>query len=258
MQKLRKRFGQHVLTDKNTIADIVQTIHPVPRQIICEIGPGLGAITLPILKKVGALHAIEIDRDLCSALLEKCKNVGKLTLHQNDALHFDFNDLASAGRPMRLIGNLPYNISTPLLFHLLRFSNVIADMHFTLQKEVVDRIVSTPGQARYSRLSVMVQSYYGVERLFDITSSMFTPPPKVMSSFMRLLPHAIGTMEIINRALFDNIIASAFQQRRKTVRNSLASMVSTNQLRQARIDPNQRPQEISIRQYITLANQLSN
>lgn len=255
--KLRKRFGQHLLTDKGVIADIARAIDPAPSQIFCEIGPGLGAITLPMLKKAGVLHAIEIDRDLGGTLSKKCKAATNFRLHQTDALHFDFNDIGSPKRPVRLIGNLPYNVSTPLLFHLLSFAEIITDMHFMLQKEVVGRITATPGKPEYGRLSVMVQSYCKVESLFDVPSRMFTPPPKVTSSFMRLLPYGVDKPDIIDPLLFGRIVEIAFQQRRKTIKNSLASVASASQLRKASIDPNQRPQEVSIRQYIELANQIA-
>lgn len=258
IKKLRKRFGQHLLTDKNTISDIVQVINPSPQQNICEIGPGLGAITIPLLMHMGTMQAIEIDRDLSTELLKRCKAVGDLALYQADVLKFNFNDIASADQPVRLIGNLPYNISTPLLFHLLQFSNIIEDMHFMLQKEVVERITATPGNSEYSRLSVMVQSYYKVESLFDIGPSMFSPPPKVTSSFMRLIPCDVAQGKLIDRSLFNRIVEIAFHQRRKTIKNNLASIASENQLQQALIDPNLRPQEISIRQYISLTKQLSN
>lgn len=258
IKKLRKRFGQHLLTDKNTISDIVQVINPSPQQNICEIGPGLGAITVPVLMHVGTMQAIEIDRNLSTELLKKCKPVGDLTLYQADVLKFNFNDIASLDQPIRLIGNLPYNISTPLLFYLLQFSNIIEDMHFMLQKEVVERITATPGNSEYSRLSVMVQSYYKVESLFDIAATMFSPPPKVTSSFMRLIPCDVALGKLIDRSLFNRIVEIAFHQRRKTIKNNLASIASESQLQQALIDPSLRPQEISIRQYITLTNQLSN
>ena len=256
-KKLRKRFGQHLLTDTDTISDIVQAINPTSQQNLCEIGPGLGAITLPILQQARAMHAIEIDRDLSKELLEKCKKIGKLTLHQCDALKFDFNLIANLDQTIRLIGNLPYNISTPLLFYLLQFSDCIEDMHFMLQKEVVERVTALPGDSDYSRLSIMTQSYYKVENLFDIAPNMFSPPPKVTSSFMRLSPCDIGKTELLNRELFNKIIEFAFQQRRKTIKNNLSSMVSNKQLQQASIDPNQRPQEISIQQYIILTNLLT-
>ena len=257
VNKLRKRFGQHLLVDSGTISNIVQAINPLPQQNIYEIGAGLGAITLPILQRSNAMHAIEIDRDLSKKLLEKCKDAGELTLHQTDVLKFNFADIAKPEEPLRLVGNLPYNISTPLIFHLLQFSNLIKDMHFMLQKEVVDRITATAGTPTYSRLSIMVQSYYKVESLFDIAPAMFSPPPKVISSFMRLLPCNDFQHKIKDRSLFNKIIGTAFQQRRKTIKNSLATIVSEHQLQLASIPTHLRAQEISIHQYITLANQLT-
>ncbi len=254
-KKLRKRFGQHLLVDNNTILDIVQTINPRPQQNICEIGPGLGAITVPALKQVGVLHAIEIDRDLSAELVKKCLSIGKLILHQTDVLQFDFNKISNLKQHCRLIGNLPYNISTPLLFHLLEF-NHIEDIHFMLQKEVVDRITAKAGDSSYSRLSVMIQSHYKVESLFDIAPSMFSPPPKVTSSFMRLTPNHDLNKKIINRDSFNRLVGLAFHQRRKTIKNNLATLATEEQLKQASINPKQRPQEISIHQYIRLSNQL--
>ena len=255
---LRKRFGQHFLTDKTIIHTIVQIINPTVKQNICEIGPGLGAITLPILKKINQMHAVEIDRDLAQELQVKCKDIGTVIIHNADVLKFNFNDIADPNQPMRLIGNLPYNISTSLLFHLLNFSSLIMDMHFMLQKEVVDRIIAKPGHSQYSRLTVMVQSYYDVESLLDISPDMFTPPPKVNSSFLRLMQNDVYEKKIKNRNLFNNIIDTAFNQRRKTIKNSLSSIVSRQQLENAIIDPDLRPQEISIQQYIKLSNQLVN
>lgn len=253
---LRKRFGQHLLTDENTIDSIVQIISPLPTQTICEIGPGYGAITLPILKKIHSLHAIEIDKDLAKQLKIKCEGKGKLTLHNIDVLKFNINEEFDSDVSIRLVGNLPYNISTPLLFYLLTFSNKISDMHFMLQKEVVDRIVATPGSSEYSRLSVMIQSYYDATQLLDIPPCMFTPPPKVQSSFIRMVPNEKYSKLIKNRKLFKKIIDSAFNQRRKTIKNSLTNIATSTELESAGINPNIRPQEISIQQYISLSNQL--
>lgn len=255
--KHSKRLGQHFLTDENTIAAIVQAIAPARGQNILEIGPGLGAITLPVLRSAGAMHAIEIDQRLSDALPERCAQAGALTLHQGDVLKFDLNRVASSSHPVRLIGNLPYNISTPLLFHLQRFTGMIVDMHFMLQKEVVERITARPGTSAYSRLSVSIQSCCRVENLFDITPDMFSPPPKVISSFMRLRPESVSLEKIHSQTLFDELVRTAFQQRRKTIKNSLAKMVTETQLRQAAIDPGKRPQEIPVQQYINLANLLS-
>lgn len=255
--KPSKHLGQHFLKDENTISDMVRAIDPKPGQNIFEIGPGLGALTLPVLRKAGTMHAIEIDTRLSEELLKKSIQAGTLTLYQGDVLNFDFNRVANPTRNVRLIGNLPYNISTPLLFYLHRFSGLIADMHFMLQKEVVDRIIALPRTSAYSRLSITLQSLYKVESLFDITPQMFSPAPRVSSSFMRLQSRSDYIEQIQNQTLFSKLVETAFQQRRKTIKNSLVNMVTDSQLRQAAIDPKQRPQEISVQQYINLANQLS-
>ena len=255
--RLRKRFGQHLLTNPNTITSIVKVIHPKKEDRLVEIGPGRGAITAPILKNVGKLHAIEIDRDIAEEVTGKCSGLGELTIHQGDVLNFDFNKLARIDRPIRLFGNLPYNISTPLLFHLLNFSNLITDMHFMLQKEVVDRITAQTGDSNFSRLSIMLQCSYKVESLFDISPNDFTPPPKVNSSFMRLLPDNEHFKKIKNHSVFSKLVETAFQQRRKTIKNSLSTLATEEQLLKANILLTQRPQEISIPQYIELSNLLS-
>lgn len=255
--KLNKRLGQHLLTDETTIAAITQAIAPAPEQNICEIGPGLGAITLPVLKAAGAMHAIEIDPTLSGELLRQCRGIGKLTLHQGDVLKFDFHRIGEADQSIRLIGNLPYNISTPLLFHLLQFSEIISDMHFMLQKEVAERITAAANTSAYSRLSVIMQSSYKVESLFDIAPHLFSPPPKVTSCFIHMLPDPLTSGKIHDRTLFSQLVKTAFQQRRKTIKNSLAKEVTEKELQQADIDPRHRPQEISVQQYINLANLLT-
>ena len=254
---LRKRFGQHLLCNPNTINNIVKVIHPKKDDKLVEIGPGRGAITIPILKNIGILHAIEIDRDIANEVSEQCENIGSLVIHQGDVLYFDFNKLASHNEPIRLFGNLPYNISTPLLFHLLKFSDLIIDMHFMLQKEVVDRIIAPAGDSNYSRLSIMIQVSYKVESLFDISPNEFSPPPKVNSSFMRLKPSDEYQKQIKDQKLFSKLVETAFQQRRKTIKNSLSNLASEEQLTNASIQASQRPQEISIPQYIKLSNELA-
>jgi 16S rRNA (adenine1518-N6/adenine1519-N6)-dimethyltransferase len=253
---LRKRFGQHLLTNPNTIINIVKVIHPKKKDRLIEIGPGYGAITIPVLKSVDTLHAIEIDRDIAKEVTEKCKNIGNLIIHQGDVLHFNFNKLASKNKPIRLFGNLPYNISTPLLFRLLEFSDLIIDMHFMLQKEVVNRITASAGNSNYSRLSIMIQASYKVESLFDISPNEFSPPPKVNSSFMRLNPTDEYQKQIKDYKLFSKLVETAFQQRRKTIKNSLSNLATEEQLINANIQTSQRPQEISIPQYIKLSNEL--
>ncbi len=256
-QKLRKRFGQHLLIDKSTIALIVQALNPSKNENICEIGPGLGAITLPILQKIGSMHAIEIDRDLAEQLQQSCKSAGKLHLHLHDILSFDLSEIFDKNQSVRLIGNLPYNISTPLLFHLLKFVHLINDMHFMLQKEVIERIAAPVGSSHYSRLSVMLQSYCKVDVLFDIAPEMFSPPPKVISSFMRLTPINTYRSKILDPNVFSKVVEHAFNQRRKTIKNSLSKIATVDQLQKSNIELAQRPQEISVSQYIELANNLS-
>ncbi len=253
---LRKRFGQHLLTNPNIITNIVKVIHPKENDHLVEIGPGRGAITIPILKKVGRLHAVELDRDIAKDVEKNCKNIGELIIHHGDVLDFDFSTLGTTENPIRLFGNLPYNISTPLLFHLLKFSNLIIDMHFMLQKEVVDRIIASAGDTNYSRLSIMIQCCYRVESLFDIRPNDFTPAPKVNSSFMRLTPTDEYLLQIKDRKLFSKIVETAFQQRRKTIKNSLSNLATEDQLINANIKATQRPQEISIPQFINLSNEL--
>ncbi len=254
--KLRKRFGQHLLIDKSVIENIVHVVHPKENQLICEIGPGKGAITFPILKKSKFLQAIEIDRDLVNYLKKYYPEHGILKIHQTDVLNFDFSTISSKTRSIRLIGNLPYNISTPLLFHLLKHKELVCDMHFMLQKEVVDRITASTGDSNYSRLSIMMQTHYNVTNLFNIRPDQFDPPPKVDSSFMRLIPTEKYTEKINNMSNFSKLIETAFQQRRKTIKNSLATLINEEQLRSSNIQPSQRPQEISIQQYINLSNKL--
>lgn len=255
--RLRKRFGQHLLSNPNVITNIVKVIQPKENDTLVEIGPGRGAITIPILKKVGSLQAIELDRDIAKEVADNCKQIGELTIHQGDVLNFDFNVIANSKNPIRLFGNLPYNISTPLLFHLLKFSNLIIDMHFMLQKEVVDRIIATTGDSNYSRLSIMIQCSYKVESLFDINPNDFTPPPKVDSSFMRLIPTSDYLNKINDHSHFSKLVETAFQQRRKTIKNSLSNFATEEQLNNANIQLSQRPQEISILQYINLSNELT-
>ena len=254
--KLRKRFGQHLLIDKSVIENIVHVIHPNENQLICEIGPGKGAITFPILRKSKKLHAIEIDRDLVNYLEKNYHERGELIIHQMDVLNFDFSSISSNTRSIRLIGNLPYNISTPLLFHLLKYKDLINDMHFMLQKEVVDRITASTCDSNYSRLTIMIQTHYDATNLFNIAPEQFDPPPKVNSSFMRLIPIDKHTKQIKNMSKFSKLVETAFQQRRKTIKNSLAKLVNEEQLKNANIQPSQRPQEISIQQYINLSNEI--
>ena len=250
--RARKRFGQNFLTDAATIAAIVAAIRPLRGERMVEIGPGLAALTRPLLAAGVRLDAIEIDRDLAGNLRREMGEA--LALHETDALKFDFSSL---GEDLRVVGNLPYNISTPLLFHLARYAASIRDVHVMLQKEVVARMVAAPGGADYGRLSVMLQYRFAMEKLFDVPASAFRPTPKVESAVVRLaplrpLPHAAR-----DEALFARVVAGAFMQRRKTLRNSLAQFDPLAAFAALGIAPGARAQELAVSQYVALANSLA-
>ena len=249
----RKRFGQHFLHDQYVIQRIIDEITAGDPAPIVEIGPGAGALTIPLLQAIGKLTAVEIDRDLAPSLAAACRDIGNLDLHVTDALKFDFTSLAR-GEKIRIVGNLPYNISTPLLFHLLQDLHCIDYMLFMMQKEVVDRICAEPGSRDYGRLSVMLQSQCRTERLFNIAPGSFTPPPKVESSIIRLTPISTDQIDIHNAELFSSVVKQAFSQRRKTIRNSLKGMVDDEILAGAGIDSNVRAENLSIYEYKKLAN----
>jgi 16S rRNA (adenine1518-N6/adenine1519-N6)-dimethyltransferase len=255
MHKPRKRFGQHFLHDQAVIQNIIAAIAPQPSQQLVEIGPGLGALTFSILPSVDALSVVEIDRDLI-ATLQAHPDAKKLIIFQQDALKFDFAQLAISG-PLRVFGNLPYNISTPLIFHLLEYAAVISDMYFMLQKEVVDRMVAQVATADYGRLSVMVQYHCKAESLFDVPPESFTPPPKVNSSVVRLVPYAVLPHVAKNYEQFAGLVKQAFSQRRKTLRNSLKSWVDESGWEQVGIDSGMRPEELSVGQFVELATLLT-
>jgi 16S rRNA (adenine1518-N6/adenine1519-N6)-dimethyltransferase len=248
----RKRFGQHFLHDQNIIERIINAFNPEPGQSIVEIGPGQGALTLPLLNRIGELHVVEFDRDLAKMISCLCKNIGKLHMHCTDALELDFCKLA--GQRIRVIGNLPYNISTPFIFHLLKQLACINDMLFMLQEEVVDRMNAEPGSRTYGRLSVMVQSQCQVKKLFRVGSGAFNPPPKVESAIVALTPHETPVAEIINHAAFVTIVRESFNQRRKTLRNALRNYLATEQIVSLGINPGMRPEQLTICQFASLAN----
>lgn len=250
----RKRFGQHFLHDETAINDIVAAIAPQPGDTMVEIGPGQGAITGPLLRRLGRLHAIEIDRDLIPALERRFAQDGDLTIHAADALRFDIGTLSPAGGRLRVVGNLPYNISTPLIFHLLASSSAVADMHFLLQKEVVDRIAAAPGGGAYGRLSVMAQYRCHCEKLFGVASAAFSPPPKVESALLRLKPYSRPPIAVNNEQRFARIVSEAFSQRRKTIKNNLKKMLTVEAIEGAGVDPNLRPEKLSLAQFAALAN----
>lgn len=254
MHAPRKRFGQHFLHDTRIISRLVDVIAPLPGQHLVEIGPGQGALTLPVLDRCGAMDAVELDRDLIPILKKNSQAHGQLTVHSADALEYDFGALPS---PLRVIGNLPYNISTPLIFHLLSFANRITDMHFMLQKEVVDRLAAEKGDKDYGRLSIMVQYRCRVTALFDVPPEAFQPPPKVDSKIVRIVPHEEIPCKAVDEKLFGHVVRQAFTQRRKTLRNGLKKMVPEEIWAKSSIDPALRPEQLSVMDYVLLSNHLT-
>jgi len=251
--RARKRFGQHFLSDPGVIDAIIGAVHPTKDDIIVEIGPGQGAITDALARNAGHLHAIELDRDLVARLRQQYEGDPDVTVHEADALQFDFSTL---GDRIRVVGNLPYNISTPLLFHLLKFREKILDMHFMLQKEVIDRMAAGPGSKAYGRLGIMLGCHLSIESLFDVPPEAFDPPPEVTSAVVRLDPLPPGTFEINDEAGFSTLVATAFMQRRKTLRNSLKKLVERPDFEATGIDAGLRPEQISIADYVRLSNYL--
>jgi len=250
----RKRFGQNFLHDQSVIEHLVAVIAPQPNDALVEIGPGLGALTCPLLERLTALDVIELDRDLLAPLQQRCAGLGELRIHAADALSFDFSRLALAGAKLRIVGNLPYNISTPLLFHLLTQAEVVRDMHFMLQKEVVDRLAAEPGTADYGRLSVMVQYRCAVTSLFRIGPGAFTPAPKVESAVVRLVPHAVPPVVVRDTEVFERVVKQAFAQRRKTLHNNLKGLLDDVQLHSVGIDPGLRAERLTLAQFAALSN----
>jgi dimethyladenosine transferase len=251
----KKRFGQNFLQDKSVLEAIITAIAPKKTDLMVEIGPGLGALTDLLLHFLPLLHVIELDRDLVDRL-KKRHSADILSIHQGDVLQFDFGKIVPASnQKMRIVGNLPYNISTPLLFHLMPFASQIEDQHFMLQKEVVERMVAEPGSKTYGRLSVMLQWQYQMDMLFVVEPSAFYPPPKVDSAIVRMIPRPRpATCDI---RMLEKTVMQAFSQRRKILRNTLAPLFSENDMIEVGIDPGKRPEEIPIDQFIALANRLS-
>ena len=250
----RKRFGQHFLRDPGIIEAIVQAIDPQPGDTIVEIGPGHGAITESLAKRAGHLHCVELDRDLAAALRRRFGQRDSVTIHEADALKFDY---CALGDSLRIVGNLPYNISTPLLFHLIDNRECITDMHFMLQKEVVDRMTAGPGSKTYGRLGIMLGCHLSVDALFEVGPQCFDPPPAVMSAVARLLPLGNSRPDIDDEKLLGRLVATAFSQRRKTLRNALKTMLDETELRSLGIDPGKRPESIPVSDYVALANYVS-
>jgi 16S rRNA (adenine1518-N6/adenine1519-N6)-dimethyltransferase len=254
----RKRFGQNFLHDHRIIYNIISSLQARPGEHWVEIGPGQGALTEPLLKEGARLDVIELDRDLAALLREKFKQRDNLRIHSADALKFDFAALVDDGRKLRVVGNLPYNISTPLMFHMLDNAACIQDMHFMLQKEVVDRICAAPGGKKYGRLSVMMQYYCATELLFDVPPESFDPAPQVMSAIVRLIPHRQPPVEVHNVATLNKIVTQAFSQRRKTLRNSLKTLIAEQDIEALDIDPTLRAEMISLNDFAKLSNLLQN
>ncbi len=249
----RKRFGQNFLVSPGVIRNIVMAIAPRRDDRLVEIGPGLGALTEPLLAALDHLHVVEIDRDLIARLRQSFP-AERLTIHEGDALEFDFGAL---GTDLRVVGNLPYNISTPLLFHLAGFAEAVRDMHFMLQKEVVDRMVAAPATPDYGRLSVMLQYRFDMERLFVVPPGAFNPAPKVDSAIVRLLPKPKEQLDARDAALLAKLVLAAFGQRRKMLRNNLRDLVDEAGLEAAGIAPTARAEELAVADFVRLANALA-
>jgi 16S rRNA (adenine1518-N6/adenine1519-N6)-dimethyltransferase len=248
----RKRFGQNFLTDNNVLHNIIDAIAPHRGEVMVEIGPGLAAMTALLIKELDHMHVVELDRDLV-ARLEKSYPRERLTVHAGDALKFDFGAIpVPQGQKLRVVGNLPYNISSPLLFHLAQFAPHIQDQHFMLQKEVVERMVAEPGSKTYGRLSVMLQWLYDMELMFVVPPTAFDPPPQVDSAIVRMVPRAQPLA--VDGARLEAVVQKAFSQRRKVIRNCVAGMFTEAQLVEAGIDPGTRPETVGLAQYVALAN----
>ena len=250
MRTPRRRFGQNFLEDAGVVEHIVAVIRPQSGDRFVEIGPGRGALTLPLLQRLDHLDVIEIDRDIV-ADLRAHHGADRLTIHDGDALEFDF---AAMGRDLRVVGNLPYNISTPLLFHVTSQAGIVRDAHFMLQREVVERMSAQPGTSEYGRLSVMLQYRWCIESLFDVPPSAFRPAPKVWSSIVRMIPHRVLPHAADDEKLFAEVVTRAFGQRRKTLRNTLRGMLVSSDFEQLRIDPAARGETLGVADFVRIAN----
>jgi len=249
----RKRFGQHFLVDEGVIHAIVNAINPKAGELLVEIGPGLGALTRPLLDRISHLHVVELDRDII-ARLKKNYPPERLAIHEGDALRFDFGSL---GKSIRVCGNLPYNISSPLLFHLMNYADTISDMTFMLQKEVVDRMVAEPSTPAYGRLSVMLQRRLHMEWLLDVPPQAFDPPPRVDSAVVRLIPKAPGSYPELDDQRFAEIVLTAFSQRRKTLRNTLGKLIGEEVFIATGIDSGLRAENLGVAEFEKLTAQAS-
>lgn len=257
LHRARKRFGQNFLNDAGIIDRIVRSIAPQADDNLVEIGPGQGALTKPLIDACPQLQVVEIDQDLVPILLAQFANVRDFKIHRVDALKFDFGTLATEkNKPLRIVGNLPYNISTPLIFHLLSFQQQVHDMHFMLQKEVVQRLAASSGDRHYGRLGIMAQYYCEVEHLFGVPPECFSPRPQVDSAIVRLTPHVQLPWVADDIAHFSKLVNSAFQQRRKTLRNTLKHYVNKEQMDTLPIDVSLRPENLAVSDYVELSNHI--
>jgi 16S rRNA (adenine1518-N6/adenine1519-N6)-dimethyltransferase len=250
LPRAKKRLGQHFLTDRHYIERIVSAIAPQRDDIMVEIGPGPGALTTPLAERLNHLHAVEVDRDMVDALQARF-GTQSFTLHQQDVLTFDFSAL---GPRFRCVGNLPYNISTPFLFHLATYAESLIDAVFMLQKEVVDRMVAAPDTEAYGRLSVMLQYRFAMQRLFDVPPGAFTPPPKVDSAIVRMVPLGADRLRAADHNRFAAIVTAGFGQRRKTLGNTLKPFLSSAQIEACGIDPKRRAETLSVQEFVQLAD----
>jgi 16S rRNA (adenine1518-N6/adenine1519-N6)-dimethyltransferase len=251
--RAKKRLGQHFLHDPAVIRRLVEAIRPQASDRMVEIGGGPGALTIPLSEKLERLHVVEVDRELAAALPARVAHPERLVVHEADAMKFDFGRLAAGPRSLRVVGNLPYNISTPLLFHLASFAPVIKDLHVMLQREVVERIAAAPGGKDYGRLTVMLALFARAEVCFDIGPGAFTPPPKVWSTVVRLVPHEAPPFEVRDRARFAALVAHLFSMRRKTLGRALKGRLTPDTIAAAGIDPKARPETLAPAEFARLA-----
>jgi len=258
MHKARKRFGQNFLEDQSVINQIVRSVYPQKNDRLVEIGPGKGAITAPLLEACEQLQVIELDKDLLPILLAQFAKYSEFKIHQCDALKFNFSTLARKEEKLRIVGNLPYNISTPLIFHLLSFENLVQDMHFMLQKEVVMRLTASPGEKNFGKLSVMAQYYCDTENLFLVPPECFRPAPKVDSAIVRLIPREKKEVSALNVSHFEKLVSTAFQQRRKTLRNALKNFIPDIDTiaNSISLDISLRAENLNVTDYVNLSNTL--
>ena len=251
--RAKKRLGQHFLHDPAVIRRIVETIRPQPADSMVEIGGGPGALTIPLCEKLERLHVVEVDRELAAALPTRVAHPERLVVHETDALDFDFGALAPAPRSLRVVGNLPYNISTPLLFHLAAFAPAIKDVHVMLQREVVERITAAPGGKDYGRLTVMLALFARAQSCFDVGPGAFKPPPKVWSTVVRLVPHESPPFPVVDHARFAGLVAHLFSMRRKTLGRALKGRLTPQAIAALGIDPRGRPETLTPADFARLA-----